>query len=353
MFDKKRVAVTVIVVVAVFAALAAVIYFFTAPSDETLVAAYVGDTTISEDEIVSYTEEFRESNGYTDDDAWRSYLSSEELDAKTWREEVIAQFANEILIRQKAAELGFTVDEDAVDEKIEELKEYYGIDEGDEEAWAEQLEELGTTEEELRETYEFSNLESQVFSEELPLELAEDDETMQTFIKENLANIVTRKLAAIVYDTKKEAKAALAELKELSDDELAERFAQLANESNGTDDDGNVGWDLQTDFTSIDEDSLLTKLSVGELADAVFQTDDGYAVFMCTDKFTFEGDTAYDDIEDEDLQSYVLSYATSSYWSSECENYLSELRDEANIQVAQMPVGLPYDVDNVAESESE
>ena len=121
------------------------------------IAAYVGDQVIYEDQVSDYTTEFRAANGLEDDAKWKNYLASAGLTGKTWREDVIRQKADRMLIEQKAAELGINADQSFVEEQIAAARARSGVGDDDRECEA-YLEAKGFTLESLIESYEYTSI---------------------------------------------------------------------------------------------------------------------------------------------------------------------------------------------------
>lgn len=316
-------------------------------------AAKFGDTVIYEDEVAAYTQQFRDENGLGDDASWAQYLSEQNLVSSSWRESAIRTLAEQELVKQRAAELGIVADAEKVESSLAQAKADAGVAQGDDAAWTAALEQKGTTEAALREKYEYASIEQQVLKADLEDKVASDTALVQEYIDRYLMDIVTRRYSLIYFasDAKADAKAALDELSKVEASELPQRFAAQAKELSADRDSakksGDIGWDVQYNHDELDPGNVLVKLEPGELAGRVVKVGDSVAVALCTDKFTFSKDTTPDSIPDESLRSWVTSAATTANWAGARSAYLSELVDNAKIQVHAAPADMPYNVDEL------
>lgn len=315
-------------------------------------AAYGDDFTITEDEVTDYTQRFRQVNNLVDDASWAAYLQERGKTGSTWREGVIREKADRILIERKAEELGIKADEAAVADKIESAKKNAGIDPADDAAWQGYLAERGQTPDEVRDAYEFSSVEQQVFSAELDLTSSMKDEMGNDYIKEHLADQVVRHYYALGFDLDDEAgaRAVLDELKGLSGPDLAERFLALCDERGAGAtknlDAGSIGWDFMFDNFTVDPNGLLrkAKLAAGDLYGEPLKGADEYRVVLCVEREELVGDKPYESINSDSLKPVISDLALTSHWAALFQQYVSGLEEKAHVQVTYMPEGLPYDV---------
>ena len=78
------------------------------------------------------------------------------------------------------------------------------------------------------------------------------------------------------------------------------------------------------------------------LEQAFGEGEDALRVVICVERESFV-DIDYDSIRSDSLKELIASLAKASNWTALCLNYTNELEAEANVQVATMPEGLPYD----------
>lgn len=324
------------------------------------VAAKFGDHTISEDEVTSYTDDFRAQNGLADDANWVQYLQGNSLTGKTWREQAVRTLAERVLVEDKAKELGVSANEDDVNSQLSKAKQQAGVAEDDDSAWSEYLSARGTTPDKYRENLEFTSVEQQVLRKELNFDDALEEEMCDDYIKTNLADRVVRRYSAIVLERtdKDKGEQLLNELKRLSGDELESRFAELAQE-NSTDTEssqigGDIGWDFTYSEGLVDPKAKVrySKLKAGELYPKLVKgtTTDGakvYRIMFCTGVVNFEQTPKFSQLPDENsstIRSVVEQLTLATKWAGKCQEYLENLVNDANIQVAEMPSGLSYDL---------
>ena len=339
-------------------ALALVVGCSGSQGEQRSIAAYVGDDVVYEDEITDYTKEFRAQRGYEDDATWAEYLTEEGLTGTTWRESVIRQKADRILVQRKADELGIAPDSAAVEQRVASMREQAGAAD-DDAAWEDYLAQSGRTPEEIVNDLEFSSVEQQVISAEVDFSGELRSQMCDDYISTNLADQVVRHYYAFEFDSEAQddAQALLDELAALDESKLVERFvvsAQADGESDvvevaegdasaiqATD----LGWDFAYAEYDIDPDLALrkAKLNAGELYREVLYGADTLRVVLCAERVELSG-ISYDDIPSVSLKEYIASLTLTSQWAALTSQYLSELEKAADVQVVPMPEGLPYDV---------
>lgn len=324
-------------------------------TDDSNVAARFGDHTISEDEVTSYTDDFRAQNDLTDDVTWAQYLRGNALTGKTWREQAIRTLADRLLIEDKAKELGISANEDDVNSRISQAKQQAGIAEDDDSAWSDYLSQRGTTPDKFKEDYEFTSVEEQVFRKELNFDDELEAEMCDDYISQNLSDRVVRRYSAIVLGKKDKAKGQelLAELKGLSGNELSTRFSELAK-ANSTDSEsaalgGDIGWDFTYSEGVIDPKAKVryAQLKEGELYPKLVKGTDGYRIMLCTGVVRFAETPKYEQLPDENsstIRQVIEQLTLASTWAGKCQEYLRNLENDANIQVSEMPSELSYDL---------
>ena len=343
------------------AALAAVIASFLAVAlcltlvgcagdNEKGVAARYGDgKTVTEQEVNDYTAQFRREHTYDDDMTWATYLYEQGLTASTWRNRAIGSIVEARLIEQRAQELGISVDESMVADQMAADKEAVGIAADDAEAWKSYLEARGLTEDSYLENLRQSILQYQVLSQEVALDPVSDVQVIDDYIGSNLISRVVRCYSVLVFDSEKDAEAALDSLKGLSGDALSQEFAALLEKDDSTEttaeNGGNAGWDIANSWGQMQQDLNEEMLKEGELSSGVHELDGKYYVVLCTLRFAFEKGTSYDDIADDKLKAIVYDAATYDAWGKLTSEYIAKLRDDAHVMVHEVSEPLPYDVD--------
>ena len=314
-------------------------------------AAEFGDTVITEDEVSDYTARFRERGGYEDDSSWKAYLTARGIGVKEWRESAIRTLATEQLVRDRAAELGIEPKEDDVESAIASTKSLYGVEQGDEEAWAEALAAIGTTPEEYRGNCEYASLQQQLVLLEKADEIEASGDAIQDYMSANLADRVVRRFEVLSFakDDKDAAQDTFDELSSLEGEQLAKRFAEIeesrAESGDGTLFNGNLGWDAMYGTESVMDPDVKINVMEGQLYPELVDAGGQWQIYWCAERFIFTPDVTYDTIESESLRECIKELAISSNLKSIAEDYLTDLVDQACVQVYPMPEGLPYGVE--------
>lgn len=311
------------------------------------IAATFYDEKIYEDEVTDYTANFRTARHYTDDNIWAEYLAEQDLTTKTWRERVIGTMAEDRLIQRKAKELGIQPDQERVDEQVSQMKQSLGSDD----AWKDYLSEMGQTEQEYRVSLEEASVEQQLYLHELSFDAQQNTDVINAYITKNLSDRVVNRYSALCYDSQEAAQTALDELKGLSGDELKSRFVQMTatDDSNETtvENGGDIGWDIAMYLGDVQESLNNELLTTGDLSQQVHQIDGRYYVLLCTDRYVFKSNISYEDIPDSELRQFVIDAVTVDKWQDMTTQYVSQLVENAGVQVKPMPKNLPYDVDDL------
>ena len=108
-------------------------------------------------------------------------------------------------------------------------------------------------------------------------------------------------------------------------------------------DGGDVGWDKLTTFVDAYQQAL-SALDTGQVS-GVVETDYGYHIIMCTDRFYVDGEVTSVDQIPEDLRNTFIQSIESTNQSAAYQAWLDQQRSEADIQINDMPADVPYNVD--------
>ena len=316
-------------------------------SESGSVAASILGQDISEQSITDYIENFRDVLGYSDDSSWASYLESNSLTPAKMREATIFEFASDIVIAQEAEKQGITVSESEVDDEIAEFRETMLAT--DDETWESTLEQYKTTEEELRERYKNGLLQDKVYEAVVP-ETEPTETDMSSYIQENLVGTTSKKFVA-VYSPDYTTLQAL--LEEMNKEKTVAAGMELAKSKA----DGSTiiyeeyGWDIDSETTSAMKTEL-ESLKVGQRSENLVSDGDvgAYEILYVTDSYTFSEDTKVSEL-DSSMQDVLKQLTKKRVWNLSCSSWLNEQVNN-NIQMNDMPSGLPYDVE-VTESSQE
>lgn len=314
------------------------------------VAATVDGVSIPEEQVTNTIEGVRAQSGLQDTDAWGQFLASNDLTPEGVREQIVDSLVQQELLKKGAADLGVTVDSTEVDTYVQSMKANYDGDD----AWKEALEGAGFTEESYRQSIELSLLQQGVgahFEESAEISDADIVEAAKTYAPYYDGAKRSSHILFTVDDTSDEAAMAEARttaqgvLDRINSGELD--FAQAAQEYSGDTgsaaNGGDVGWDTTSSFVTEYQEAL-DKLGVGEVSGLV-ESSYGIHIIKCTDVFTApEEITSLDQIPEE-FRSVIESMAKSTKANSDYTDWLSQMKEGADIKINPMPSNVSYNVD--------
>lgn len=305
------------------------------------VAATVNGTEIQEDTITEAIEGIRSQMGLTDEQSWGEWLAENDYTPETVREEIIDSYIDQELVKQGSASLDITADPSEVDQYVESMRSNYDSDE----AWANALQSVGMTEDEYRE-----NIELSLVSQQLKTKVAENaeepkDEDVLAMAQSYLPSYSgAKKSSHILFDASDEAtaKEVLAKIKS-GELDFAQAATEYSKDTGSSADGGNVGWDKLNNFVTEYTDAL-ADLDKDEVSDLVTSSY-GIHIIKCTDVYTApETLESLSDLPQEFQDSIRAMYAANNE-SQAYYTWLEEQREAADIQINDMPEGLPYYVD--------
>lgn len=305
------------------------------------VAATVNGVEIMEDDVTEFVQSYRTSGNLTDEESWGTHLASSNMTPESFREQVIDYLVSQELVKQAAEERNISVTDEEVDEQVSIMRANFS----DDEAWQTALTQAGTTEEEYR-----SSVRESMVTEKLQKEIAAEakpitDEEMLESVKMYTDYFNgARRSSQILFNAEDEqtAKDVLAQINDgtLKFEDAVTEYSQDGSASNG----GDVGWNVLNNFVTEYADALaeLDKDEVSGLVESQF----GYHIIKCTDVFeTPEGGiTSLDQVPTE-MVDYIRSMLESSNETNAVYEWFDSYKEAADIQVNEMPEGLPYYVD--------
>ena len=314
------------------------------------VAATVNGVEIPEDKVTQAIQDIRAQMSLTEEDAWGQWLADNDYTPESVREEIVNSFVDQELVKQGGEAEGITADPTEIDQYVETMRGHYDSDG----AWAEALEAVGMTEDEYRDNIALS-LVSQQLQQKVGEGAAEPtDEEVLDAAKETYAQAYdgAKKSSHILFEASDEAQAQEV-LDKINAGELdfataAESYSKdTASAAEG----GNVGWDrlsnLVTEYTT-----ALVDLNKGDVSGLVTSTY-GIHIIQCTDVFEAPEElTSLDQLPTE-FQDSIRTMLQSSNQSNAYYTWLEEQRNAADIQINDMPEGLPYYVDMANYSKTE
>lgn len=302
-------------------------------------AATVNGESIAEDDVTLTVESVRAQLGVTDEASWANWMISNDYTSEKVREEVLDGLIEQELLRQGAADLGVTVEASEVDEYVNSIKSSFE----NEAAWAEALEQAGMTEDEYRDAIELALL-SQGVEESFASDGEPAAEDMLSYAQMYASYYDGAKRSShILFASTDEAaaKEVLGKINngEISFEDAAAQYSLDSSSANG----GDVGWDALTTFVT-EYQTALDGLSAGQVSGLVVSTY-GIHIIKCTEEFTAPAEvTSVDQLPEAFVES-IRTMLQSSMASEAYANWLSGLRDSAEIVINEIPTDVPYYVD--------
>jgi len=226
-----------------------------------------------------------------------------------------------------AEELDITVTDEEVQTRLGELKEqYFG---GDEEAYQEELENTGQTEEQVLEVLRTRMLAEKIF-EQITSEVEVTDEDIQAYYEENGAQFeqpASRDVRHILVKTKAKADQIHQQLENGAD------FARLARQFSEDESSAEQGGDFtaQKGATVAPFDKVAFELETGELSEPV-KTQFGWHVIEAVDDVMAASTQALADVE-EQISSTLLEQKKNT----RIQEWVQELQDRFADQIVYAP----------------
>lgn len=304
------------------------------------VAATVNGTELGEKAITAYVDNFRASNGLTEDSDWAQWMVDNGRDATTVREEVIDYYVSQELIRQAAEENGIEVDDAQVDEQISTMRGYYSSDE----EWKNALQAVGVTEDRYRDMIKLNLIEAGLMDKVAAPTEPTEEEMLQYAQMYASAYDGAKKSSHILFASEDQATAQEV-LDKINAGELdfAEAAKQYSTDEGSKEDGGNVGWDKLTTFVE-EYQTALDGLEKDQVSGLV-TTNYGIHIIKCTDVFTApEEVTSVDQIPVEFSDGIKKSIESSSR-SQAYSDWYAGYKESAEIVINDMPADVSYNVD--------
>ena len=305
-------------------------------------AATVNGKAIEEDTVTKYIQDFRTSSEMTDKDSWGKWLVSNQLDAKTIREQVIDYYVDIELTKQACEEKGITVEASEIDAQIEQMKSNYG----DQKAWEEALAQNGINEEQYRES-----IENGMLTEKLTAAVAEEegaeasDDDVMNYLSMYASMFDGSKKSSHILFAADDEETAQEVLDQINSGELdfAEAAKQYSTDTGSAEKGCDVGWDAINSFVT-DYGDALGDLDKGEVSGLV-TSEYGIHIIKCTD--TFDASVERDSLSDypEEFVEYIRGIASSQTQSEAFDTWFNEYKESAEVVINDMPENVPYNVD--------
>lgn len=302
------------------------------------VAATVNGAEIQEEEVTASVESIRSQMSLTDEDAWGEWMAKYDYTPEKVREEVIDSLVTKQLIIQGAEEKGVTVSDDEVQSYVDQMKQNYASDD----KWNEALQAVGMTEDEYK-----SNIKTSLLQQGLMKSFEGDDpsdEDVLSYAQTYISSFDGAKRSSHILfdaDDTETAQSVLDQINAGTLDfaEAAKTYSKDSSAQNG----GDVGWDKLNSFVS-EYTAGLADLSKGQVSGLVTSSY-GIHIIKCTDEFAAPAElTSLDQLPSEFVEQFRSSLKSSNQ-SKAYQQWLSDAKDNADIEIKDMPSGLPYDLD--------
>ncbi len=306
------------------------------------VAATVNGTEISEQTVTDFVQNFRETQGLTDEDTWGKWMAKSSMTPSQVRDQIIDYFVGIDLTRQAAEENGVSVSDEDVDAQVASMKANYS----DDDAWQSALKQAGTTEEGYRDSVRNAMLEN-ALKEKVTAEstAGASDEELLTYAQQYARSFSGAKKSSHILFASDDSDTAQKVLDQINSGQIS--FEDAAKEYSidtvSAQDGGNVGWDLLNRFVQPYTDAL-TNLDKGQVSDLVM-SDYGIHIIKCTDVYQAPDEVTEIDQVPVELIDYIRKMVESNNETQAYKQWMADYKEKATIEKTDMPSGLPYDVD--------
>lgn len=305
------------------------------------VAATVNGSEIEEDTITKYIQDFRTSSDLTSDQDWANWMNENSLDPSTVRSQVIDYYTEVELKKQACDEKGITVDQSQVDEQLETMKSNYSSDE----EWQNALSSAGISEDQYRESIE-EGLRDEALMDNVAGDSATTDDSQ---VLEMLNTYYTmfdgaKRSSHILFASDDEATAQQV-LDQINAGTLdfAEAAKQYSTDTASAENGGDVGWDATNTFVEA-YTTALDGLSKGQVSGLV-TSDYGIHIIKCTDEFSCDGTATSLDAYPSEFVDYISNIVKSQNQSTAYNDWFTSYKEQADIQINDMPENVPYNLD--------
>ena len=305
------------------------------------VAATVNGSEIEEDTITKYIQDFRTSSDLTSDQDWANWMNENSLDPSTVRSQVIYYYTEVELKKQACDEIGITVDESQVDEQLETMKSNYSSDE----EWQNALSSAGISEDQYRESIE-EGLRDEALMDNVAGDSATADDSQ---VLEMLNTYYTmfdgaKRSSHILFASDDEATAQQV-LDQINAGTLdfAEAAKQYSTDTASAENGGDVGWDATNTFVEA-YTTALDGLSKDQVSGLV-TSDYGIHIIKCTDEFSCDGTATSLDAYPSEFVDYISNIVKSQNQSTVYNDWFTSYKEQADIQINDMPENVPYNLD--------
>lgn len=299
---------------------------------------------ISEQDIANYIAQYRLYNGVTDDKKWATFLDESGQTVESIRKEAAEKLALDHAVQKEADEKDVTISDEELSEQLELVKKAALTSSSG--SWSDTLKTAGYQSEDA-------------YKNDLKLKLLKDklannnasitepsDSQMTTMANKNVSKYTGKKLVEIVFPANS-ITAAKNVLNSIGSSTSEDAFREAGNEavdSGAATKIDDTGWTcLRNDDSSVS--SAVENSKVGDVV--MYDCQDGTKriAFVAEDYHaTNKGTIVLNDMPNE-IKDKLKTDTSVSMLDNQRTAYLEKLLDNVNVQMNDMPDGLPYYVD--------
>lgn len=345
-------------------------------SKKVTVAATVGGTVISEEDVTAYIEGFRsQDDDRTTDAGWSQYLSSNGYTAESFRLKVLNDvFIPQASVKIQAAAQGIVVTDEELDGVIAAEKAYYEDSYGAD-SWTSVLASYGYDEESWRES-EMNRLLQERLEDAVIGEVVPTGDDMAEYAPSIAPRFNGKHSYYIAFESEESAEQALASLggadasvKLAAFEKLAANVQELAlieearQEEEGEDQDPeaaaayspaygmcDAGWGSLTDTAQNSNNiytNALNKLELGTVSEVVEPEKGSWVIIYCDEAYVFQERDLYDlEAVPDNIREALVEAVADQLRDDAFDAWLKEAMKGEDIVINDMPSGLSYDVSN-------
>lgn len=280
-------------------------------------AATVNGDKITIDEMEQSLAEYESSDAFEQ--------ASQQGDPATLKEAYEQQELTRRIFRgvlePEAEERGVEVTDEAVQEEMETVRQDFASDSAYEEA----LKEQGLSEE-LLESLVYDQLLERAVKNDVTADLTPSDEELRSFYEDNAQRYIETDVSHIVLGSKSAAKGVLKDLREVSPEELEQRFAQVARSESVYDATAAAGGDLGYLISGEGDpafEQAASRTPTGSVS-APVNTELGWELILVKDRRP---------IPFEDVRGDIVDALAGEERDKAWEEWLVEAYEEAEIEV--------------------
>lgn len=335
-------------------------------SKKSYVAATVDGVAIDEEDVTSYIEGFRkESETRETDSGWAEYLSSRGYTSESFRTYVLnTVFIPNLVVRAAAEKHGIVVTDEELNRVVDAEKvhyeELYGPD-----SWDSVLASYGYDESTWRDS-EMDRLLRDRLEDKTVKRIKPSHAQVVEYAPQVAVNYNGKHSYYIIFDDADNAAETLdhiggqgAHLSLSAFKKAGKRASRLYGSSVPVDDDGSTevmttglkyaGWSSFDSFgVNTAYNNALNDVAVNTVSGVVQLTESSWAIIYCDDSYVFQTH----DLEDTSvipkaIYSKIIEGVGELLRDEKFDKWIKKAQDKADIEINDMPSGLPYDVSHI------